>query len=527
MRANSLRFKNNKSRSVNKYEALTPHPQHRQPKVDLKSVDEQLNIKDRKKMIAIAIDAFENTPLIRAIVGRFQDLVVGDGNRLQINIADKENKRAIEDYFNKIWALDHADGRGRIDFFEMQRIAWLEDFLKGDLFAWVNNNENSVYLYDALQCIEPNDWKSANINNNNKCVEGVVVNGRGKILKYIFTGDPNKTAINKKCLHFKAEKIIHLARRDQVRQVRGISKVLTVVRTLNKVNELLDNELKSSAAAAKFAVAIKSKSAEEKADYNLNDITDIDDIIEKNSTESNDAENSDNSSAPIDEPPTYDRLEAVMSGAVEYLAPDEDIAIIENKRPSTSIKDFVSVQIRQVGASEGLPLEILMLDFSSNSFSANRASLMLAWTRIREEQNRFNRKFNRPIALKILQNAANQGIISLPDNWQSKISFSAPGIPSVDRLKDENAKAKALANGTTTLENEVAAGGGANSWQDVMEQRLEEQKKAVEDEVELLKYKAKLLEKNGLRSTENPPNETTVKALNKVTDLFKNILNLK
>ncbi len=499
----------------NKYDALIPHPQRRSPKVNLKSIDQQFENKDRKKMIALGRDGFENAPIIAAITNRHLDLVIGDGNRLQMNIPDKELKQQIEDYFNKTWALDHADGRGRQTFYELQRLAYCEEYLTGDVFAWFSRNDNALFLYDANQCVTPSDWKGKNSHNKNSCIDGVVVNGRGRVIQYIFAGDPTKNILTKDALKFRAEKIIHVGKTHNIRQVRGISSVLPFINTVNKINEMLTNELQSSASAAKFAVVVKCKDPEEKSDMMLNHADVLDANIENAVAQAENGEEDSESNVPKLQ--NYERLEHILGGNVEYMEPGEDISIIENKRPSPAMKEFVNSCIRQIGAAANMPLEILLLDFSNNSFSANRASLMLAWCHIHNEQERWNRCFNRPIALKVLQKACDDGVFNLPENWQDKLSFSAPGIPSVDRWKDEKAKELAFKNGTATLQDEIAKAGGQDNWQDVKDQLLEEQKRTVDNDIKLEIYRREQYQANNLEIA-TPDDDTT--ANNKIKTFF-------
>lgn len=70
------------------------------------------------------------------------------------------------------------------------------------------------------------------------------------------------------------------------------------------------------------------------------------------------------------------RLQAIEPGMVHYLNPGEEVIPFNPSQPTTVFDAFVAAQVRFIGICVGMPLEVLLLDFSRTNYSSARAALL-------------------------------------------------------------------------------------------------------------------------------------------------------
>ena len=70
------------------------------------------------------------------------------------------------------------------------------------------------------------------------------------------------------------------------------------------------------------------------------------------------------------------RIQSIAPGNVSYLEPGESINVVDPKRPGDTFAPFMEGVLRLIGASLGLPYELLLKDFSKTNYSSARAALL-------------------------------------------------------------------------------------------------------------------------------------------------------
>lgn len=75
-------------------------------------------------------------------------------------------------------------------------------------------------------------------------------------------------------------------------------------------------------------------------------------------------------------------------GTVIHLAENEDIKFGNPSMPVTGFDAFVKSFCQQIGASVGIPYEVLLKEFNS-SYSASRAALLEAWEEFKMRRSWF------------------------------------------------------------------------------------------------------------------------------------------
>jgi len=178
------------------------------------------------------------------------------------------------------------------------------------------------------------------------------------------------------------------------------------------------------------------------------------------------------------------RLETLEPGTIEYLQDGENVTFGDPKRPSGAFEPFVLAVLRSIGASLGLPLELVLKDFSRTNYSSARAALLEARRFFRRDQAWLAQRLCQPCWAWVLEEAwLNDDLPGVDlvgderEDWL-RASWIAPGWGWVDPVKEVESSEKAIAVGLSTLADECAAQG--RDWEDVLTQQQREQQKREE-----------------------------------------------
>jgi lambda family phage portal protein len=131
--------------------------------------------------------------------------------------------------------------------------------------------------------------------------------------------------------------------------------------------------------------------------------------------------------------------------------------------------------LRSIGAALGLPLELVLKDFSRTNYSSARAALLEARRFFRTYQQWLACQFCQPVWEMLLEEAWLRG--ELPGAnlfWQEReewlrARWIAPGWGWVDPVKEVESSKMAVQTGVSTLADECA--GQGRDWEEVKDQQ--------------------------------------------------------
>jgi lambda family phage portal protein len=169
---------------------------------------------------------------------------------------------------------------------------------------------------------------------------------------------------------------------------------------------------------------------------------------------------------------------APLRGAgVFQMPPGSKLAPFLPTRPSDKFAPFIEAVIRHIGAGIGLPLELLLKDFSKTNYSSARAALLEAWRFFLGRRKWLEDCWCRPAYGLWLEEAVSNGTIDAPGFYENRFAYSRckwtwPGRGWVDPVKEGQAVELRLDTYQSTLEDECAEQG--KDWEEVLEQRAVE-----------------------------------------------------
>ena len=397
---------------------------------------------------ARANQLYWNEPFVRGAVDLLVNRMIGAGSIPQARTENDEFNRQVEDLF-KSWT-ENADVYGQFHFGDIERLINLKLFLDGGCFIKKvidNRRKNPFCLeiieYDRLAATGTPQGK-------NQILHGVEINtDTGQVVAYHFyTKFSQDTAIpiGKQVKRVLASSVIHYSPFRRPGQLLGIPLLAPVIPYAMNLSEIIEAELIAKKIEACFGVAIKT--------------TDIYGRMQG-------AEQNEEGEKEIE----------IAPGMVEYLGPNEELQVIDPKRPGRNFKEFSYFILEGIARGLGLSLEQITGDKSQVNYSSTRHSELELRDYLKVFRAADERYFLRQIWKLFIQYAVLAGLLKAPDFSQNenkyyKHEWIFKGYDWIDPLKEIKAKTQELVIGATTL-SEICAQKGKD-WQEVAKQRAKE-----------------------------------------------------
>lgn len=452
-------------------------PQHFSAKSDI-----DMNLQTLRNRAA----ALGTTPLGAAAVKTQLTGVINSGLKLFPRIkaddlgmspeqAREWNRKTKQEF--ELWANDLAcDFYGRNNFFELQRIAYLNELSDGDCFCAFrrrmprgdNPYSLKLQLIEAQRVSNPNGYsigiECAGKKKGSRIVNGIEVDKSG-ILQAIWVSNRiwnEPTTINPELtwqrVKINGEKsgtrnILHLCYDTRIEQFRGEPYLSPVIETIKNVSRYADAELTSAIIKAFFALFF------EQPDGNF----DINQIGLTNNE------------------PCLDVTEyKAENGSAIALPRGVTVKAIDNSNAQSTFESFTSQFVAQIAAALDLPSELLLKRFQS-SYSASKAALLQAQEEFRQRRMAFVQDFCQPIYENFLCEAIGLGRIDAPgffDDAVKRRQWSAADWRTetshlLDPLKEIQASKIKLELGLSTYEQEAAELCGTDYFENVRQLSLE------------------------------------------------------
>ena len=248
-----------------------------------------------------------------------------------------------------------------------------------------------------------------NSNNQNVVTLGVEKNPDGKVVAYHIVNPPFSPGglgasvgynTDQKTTRVSAERILHVFRKDQPDQSRGVPWMSSCIVAMQNLQQYVTSSLNSARMASKTLGFIET-------------------------TRETQWE-------PDDENNTRKTL-STSNGAINTLAPNEKFSSWSPPFPIQGYSEFVKSQLHQIAAGTSISFAALTKDLSGTSFSAARVGLIAdveQYKLIRELLvSRFHKRFYKMWLLSAIRN----GILPLPqsgniEEYLKDVHFDGPSV---------------------------------------------------------------------------------------------------
>jgi len=416
-----------------------------------------------------ARDLNRNDPLSSGATDTLGHNIVGKGLKPQSRLraeylpVDEEKARSLQRQAELIWNTwaPLADSGNRLDFDEIQFVALRKIIEDGETIALpvMVKNEPWRTIRRAVELVESERLARSDV--FGMLDTGIELGNRGEPKTYHIRKADHQNKNQGKSVAIPARdkagrpNILHVFRTLRPGQQRGIPLFAPVLTYFKDLADYLEAEVVAARVAACLAVFITKQ-----------------DPMNLATAMQTDTETS-----------SGDRIAGIEPGLVGYLNTGESINVVDPKRPGDSFQPFLEGLLRIIGASLGLPYELLLKDFSKTNYSSARAALLEGRRMFTTWRGWFARRFCQPIWDLVLEEAYLRGLFDAPDFYKYRSEYTRAlwiggGWGWVDPTKEVEASSNAVAYGLSTLAEEAA--GQGRDWEEILEQRKREQDKAAE-----------------------------------------------
>lgn len=246
-----------------------------------------------------------------------------------------------------------------------------------------------------------------------------------------------------------AERVLHLAVRERLSGLRGISLFASTIDRLLDIKNYEQDEQMAARISARIAAYIKR-------DIKMDGWT-----------------------PPVDDAGKPIEREFLLEAGSLFadLAPGEEIELVNPNRPNSGLEKFRMAMVRAASRPVGLSYSTFAGDYDG-TYSAQRQELVESYDSYRMLTHHFVARFVRPIWERFVNMAIVSGALKVPARVRpetaAQAEFRGPKMPWIDPVKEANSLLIMSRSGVETLQQQIADRGGR--VQDTLEQHARVQK---------------------------------------------------
>jgi lambda family phage portal protein len=299
-----------------------------------------------------------NNPLAKGMLDRCVENVIGPGLAVQAKTSDDGWNKDAEDGFTNF--LDAADVRGMLSGVDFQKMALRCALRDGDAGIVLGERSDGT---PSLQLVEGDNIDDAYMikADGPATVHGIELDADQRPTRFhVVTLNENYQRVD---TPVKARDFIFLPLLTSQSEIRGEPIYAQCLPLFDQLDGYIDASVVAARIGASQALIFKQNNASQRI-KGMADTTNAAGNTQKKLT--------------------------IEPGMMHFLdKPDHDVISFDPKQPTTQFSDFTVMLLRIIGSPVGLPLELLLLDFSRTSYASARASLIQAYRTFRGHQRWF------------------------------------------------------------------------------------------------------------------------------------------
>lgn len=378
---------------------------------------------DRAKLLAQSRDFLRNNPIYTGMIERAVAYIVGNGFGLRVRTSSKNANKKIEGLWRR-W-FKRPEVRNLLNGGQVSRMVCRELLAAGDEGV-IKTDKATIRLIEAEQIAHP------------KLADGIDkdVYGTPTFFHICPYSDGGQVAVHRHQA-VRASDFLFIVDPKRPSQTRGVPALQASFPMIDRLSDICDSEAVSWQLLARFAVAIMREGGSELG-YSESAEND-----EKTDSDSND---------------TTTRMTELDYALLFHGNPGEEIKGIERNIPGKDFPQSVRMFLRLLGLPLGLPLEIILLDWTQSNYSQSRAVLEQAFETFQAYQEILEGGFYQPLfdwkieqwAGDIGPNAMKELRSGVRSDGAPVMEWIRPTFPWLDQLKEAQAQAAKLDRSLTT-----------------------------------------------------------------------------
>ena len=364
---------------------------------------------DRERLINQSREFTRDNAIYKGIIERMAAYIVGSGFKLEIISKSKTLGNAIESNWNDYWK--YPEVRGIISGPRVEKMVAREILTAGDT-GCLKIKGGSIQLVEAEQIKGPNSL-----------TDGIKKTEYGKPIAYYVSpyakGGRDNT---RKAKAYSPKNFIFVTDPDRPSAIRSVPPCQASFPMLHRINDVCDSEAIAWQMLAKIAVSITRENGPGQG-------------YADSETDTSDSD-------------AY-RIQELENAMIFHGGIGDEIKAVSHDLPGKDFPASLMMFLRMLGLPLGLPLEIILLDWTKSNYSQSRAVLEQAFQNFQSWQMLIEQSFLNPILDWKIREWASARL--LPNNRNYQISWIKPKFPWIDQLKEAQAQALKLDRGFDTL----------------------------------------------------------------------------
>jgi len=360
----------------------------------------------REGCVAVSRRLMRNNPIYRGVLGRCVSYVVGDGFGLQARTENADWNAQAELLWNDFWKSPCVCGT--LSGKRLESLVFLEMLTTGDIFVLFvkDGDEIRLQLFEAEQCVT----------RSGKTTNGILRDDLGRPIKYMFAPyGVNGYVSRAKATPYDAQHVIHLFDHERPSASRGMPALQSSFAMLHRINDICDAEAIARQMLAHLALTVT------RADGPV-------------------AAYGDSTADPSD---NKFRIQELDYATIFHARKGESINSVDRNIPGGDLEKSMIVFLRMLGLPLGMPLELVMLDWTKSNYSQSRAVMQQAyqtfthWQGLLKSQS-MSRIYKRKIEEWVKAKRLAPNAQAFAHEW------IAPSFPWIDEAKELEAQGKKI-----------------------------------------------------------------------------------
>ena len=356
---------------------------------------------DRPRLLAQSRDFYRNNPIYKGMISRAVSYIVGTGFTLQMTSPSDPYNKQVEALWKRDWKRPEV--RGLLSGRKVEAMVMRELLLCGDTGSIKTN-------LSLIQLIEAEQIAGKGLNS-----DGIEKDSLGRPIKY-FVSRYRQGRINRStATGISPDDFLFITDPDRPSSTRGVPPAQAAFAMLHRINDVCDSEAISWQLLSRMAVAIIREDGPELAA--AESVTDPTNKTNDLST----------------------RLTELDYALMFHGNPGESIQGIDRNLPGKDFPASIRMFLRLLGLPLGLPLEIILLDWTKSNYSQSRAVLEQAYQMFNDWQISLVDYFLDPILEWKMAQWIAGGELKERKKGGLNHTWIAPTFPWIDQLKEVKA----------------------------------------------------------------------------------------